>query len=67
MASDTDNVKPAYMAVPEEEVSFAIHPYTGPKHPGIDIYVFLEPLMQEMETLWNKGINIYDGLARQPL
>jgi hypothetical protein len=23
----------------------------GPKHPGIDIDVFLEPLMQEMETL----------------
>jgi len=36
-----------------------------PKHPGIDISVFLEPLMQEMETLWNKGIDIFDGFARQ--
>jgi hypothetical protein len=38
----------------------------GPKHPGIDIDVFLEPLMQEMETLWKEGINIFDGFARQP-
>ena len=38
----------------------------GPKHPGIDIDVFLEPLMQEMETLWKQGIDIFDGFARQP-
>ena len=31
MASDTDNVQPAYMAVPEEEVFFAIRAYTGPQ------------------------------------
>jgi hypothetical protein len=37
----------------------------GPKHPGIDIDVFLEPLMQEMETLWKEVINIVDGFARQ--
>ena len=38
----------------------------GPKHPGIDIDVFLEPLMQEIETLWKEGIDIFDGFARQP-
>ena len=59
MASDTDNVQSAYMAVLEEEVFFAIRAYTGPKHPDIDIDVFLEPLMQEMETLWKEGIDIY--------
>jgi hypothetical protein len=37
----------------------------GPKHSGFDIDVFLEPLMQEMETLWKEGINIFDGCARQ--
>ena len=31
----------------------------GPEHPGIDIDVFLEPLMQELETLWKEGIDIY--------
>ena len=38
----------------------------GPKHPGIDIDIFLEPLMQEMETLWKEGINIVDGFMQQP-
>ena len=38
----------------------------GPKHSGIDIDIFLEPLMQEIETLWKDGINIYDGFIRQP-
>ena len=28
---------------------------SGPKQPGIDIDVFLEPLMQEMERLWRHG------------
>ena len=38
----------------------------GSKHPSIDIDVFLEPLMQEIETLWKEGIDIFDGFARQP-
>jgi hypothetical protein len=33
----------------------------GSKHPDIDIDIFLEPLMQEMETLWKEGIDIVDG------
>jgi hypothetical protein len=37
----------------------------GPKHPGINIDVFVEPLMQEMETLWKEGIDIVDGFTRQ--
>ena len=31
MTSDTDNVQPAYMAMPEEEISFAIRSYIGPQ------------------------------------
>ena len=37
---------------------------SGPKAPGFDIDVFLEPLMQEMETLWKHGVKIWDGLAK---
>jgi hypothetical protein len=33
----------------------------GPKQPGIDIDVFLEPLMQEMERLWRYGEAMYDA------
>ena len=66
MASDTDDVQPAYMVVPKEEVSFAIHPYIGPQASWHRYRCFLEPLMQEMETLWKEGIDIFDGFARQP-
>jgi hypothetical protein len=37
----------------------------GSKHPSIDIDIFLEPLMQEMETLWKEGIDIIDGFTWQ--
>ena len=37
-----------------------------PKHSGIDIDIFHEPLTQEMETLWKEGIDIFDGFAWQP-
>ena len=66
MASDIDDVQSAYMAEPEEDVSFAICAYTGPQASWIDIDVFLEPLMQEIETLWKEGIDIFDGFAWQP-
>ena len=36
----------------------------GPKAPGIDIDIFLEPLMQEMETLWKHGVKLWDELAK---
>jgi hypothetical protein len=36
------------------------------KHPDIDIDIFLEPLMQQMETLWKEVIDIIDGFARKP-
>jgi hypothetical protein len=36
-----------------------------PKHPGINIDIFLKTMMQEMETLWKEGIDIIDGFTRQ--
>jgi hypothetical protein len=32
----------------------------GPKQPGIDIDVFLEPLMEDMTKLWNEGVHMWD-------
>jgi hypothetical protein len=42
-------------------LSILIH---GPKHPSIDIDIFLETLMQEMETLRKEGIDIIEGFTR---
>jgi hypothetical protein len=37
---------------------------SGPKQLGIDIYVFLEPLMQEMERLWRYREPMYDAFRK---
>jgi hypothetical protein len=34
---------------------------SGPRQPGIDIDVFLEPVMQEFENLWRDGAPMYDA------
>jgi hypothetical protein len=33
---------------------------SGPKQAGLDIDVFLEPLMVDMQTLWEHGVNVWD-------
>ena len=33
----------------------------GPRQPGNDIDVFLEPLMEDMKILWEKGVNMMDA------
>jgi hypothetical protein len=37
----------------------------GPKKPGIDIDVFLEPLMEEMEKFWKHGVDMWDEYRRE--
>jgi hypothetical protein len=37
----------------------------GPKQSGIDIDVFLEPVMQEFERLWTYGELIYDAFRQE--
>jgi hypothetical protein len=32
----------------------------GPKQAGIDIDVFLEPLIEDMAKLWNEGVRMWD-------
>ena len=37
----------------------------GPKQAGIDIDVFLEPLMEDMAKLWNEGVRMWDQYQRE--
>jgi hypothetical protein len=38
---------------------------SGPRQPGIDIDVFLEPMMQEFEKLWRDGAPMYDAFQQE--
>jgi len=33
--------------------------------PGIDIDVFLEPLMEDLKKLWEEGVDVYDAYRQQ--
>lgn len=35
-----------------------------PKQPGNDIDVYLEPLIEELNELWNNGVNMYDKISK---
>jgi hypothetical protein len=37
----------------------------GPKQAGIDIDVFLEPLMKDMVKLWNEGVRMWDQYQQE--
>nr|AAX96366.1 transposon protein, putative, CACTA, En/Spm sub-class [Oryza sativa Japonica Group] len=37
----------------------------GPRQPGIDIDVFLEPLFEDMADLWKEGLKVWDEYLRE--
>jgi hypothetical protein len=37
----------------------------SPEQAGIDIDVFLEPLMEDMAKLWNEGVRIWDQYQQE--
>ena len=40
---------------------------SGPKQPGNDIDVFLEPLMEDMKMLWEEGVKMMDEFVKKKL
>ena len=39
---------------------------SGPHQPGIDIDVYLRPLVDDLKTLWSHGFDAYYGYKREP-
>ena len=37
----------------------------GPKSPGNDIDIYLEPLVEELKVLWDLGVETYDASSNQ--
>jgi hypothetical protein len=37
----------------------------GPKQADIDICVFLEPLMEDMQKIWEYGVNVWDEYKKE--
>jgi hypothetical protein len=65
MASVDDHIQPSPLAMSQEKVPFAYHSNPRTKQHGIDIDVFLEPLMEEMEKFWKHGVEMWDEYRRE--
>jgi hypothetical protein len=53
------------MVVPQMKVSFLTTLISGPKQAGNDVDVFLEPLMEDMQKLWEYGVTMWGEYSRQ--
>jgi len=39
---------------------------SGPKQPGNDIDVYLNPLIEDLKLLWNEGVYVFDAFTNEP-
>ena len=37
----------------------------GPRQPGNDIDIYLAPLIEDLKTLWEKGVEVYDAYKKE--
>ena len=38
---------------------------SGPKQPGNDIDVYLNPLIEDLKLLWNEGVDMFDAFKNE--
>jgi hypothetical protein len=65
MASVDDHIQPPLWLCHKRKFLLLTILIQGPKQHGIDIDVFLEPLMEEMEKFWKNGVEMWDEYRRE--
>jgi hypothetical protein len=60
MAGHPHDVQHSNMVMSQKKVLTLSILIQGPKQAGIDIDVFMEPLMKDMGKLWNEGLRMWD-------
>jgi len=64
MASDPDHLQPSSLVGQKRKYLLLTVLISRPRQPGVDIDVFLEPLMQEMQNLW-EGVAMWDEFCKE--
>nr|XP_015637476.1 uncharacterized protein LOC107280832 [Oryza sativa Japonica Group] len=67
-AKDPRNIRFALSTVgvnPFGDISSSHSTWQGPHQPGIDIDVFLEPLLEDIADLWKDGLKVWDEYLRE--
>jgi hypothetical protein len=65
MAGHPRDVHHSDMVVSQKKVPYVFILIQGPKRAGIDIDVFLEPLMEDMVKLWNEEVHMWDEYQQE--
>ncbi|XP_031262844.1 uncharacterized protein LOC116121024 [Pistacia vera] len=51
---------PPWLCMKKENIMLTLL-IPGPKQPGKDIDIYLQPLIEDLQELWNNGVNVYDS------
>ncbi|XP_028110959.1 uncharacterized protein LOC114309428 [Camellia sinensis] len=51
---------PPWLCMAKENIMLTLL-IPGPKQPGNDIDVYLQPLIEDLQELWNNGVEVYDA------
>ena len=65
MASDPNSLYPASLVVLETVVSDDVDANSQPKSSGINIDVYLQPLINELKELWKSGVDTWDAKLKK--
>ena len=65
MASVDEHIQPSPWLCHKRKFLFLTILIQGPKQPGIDIDVFLEPLMEDMQNLWDHGVEMWNEYRQE--
>ena len=65
MANYVDNLQPSAFFEHEEKVFDVNMLVYGPQQPENDIDVYLAPLIEDLQTLWDDGVNAYDAYCQE--
>ncbi|XP_019233784.1 PREDICTED: uncharacterized protein LOC109214325 [Nicotiana attenuata] len=55
---------PPWMCMKQEYCMLSLH-ISGPRSPGNDIDIYLQPLIEELKVLWELGVDTYDASRNQ--
>ncbi|KAM6594430.1 hypothetical protein CsatA_002133 [Cannabis sativa] len=55
---------PPWLCMKKENILLSLL-IPGPKQPGNDIDVYLEPLIEDLNTLWNEGVELHDAFVNK--
>ena len=54
---------PPWLCMAKENIMLTLL-IPGPKQPGNDIDVYLQPLIEDLQELWNNGVEVYDAVNK---